>query len=85
MLVALSCLTLYNPVDCNPPGSSVHEISRQEYWSGLAFPSSGDLSDPGIEPESFALKADSLSSEPLGKLVVGYLISGSRICPLVGS
>ena len=30
--------------------ASVHEFSRQEYWSGLSFPSSGDLPDPGIEP-----------------------------------
>ena len=40
------------------------EFSRQEYWSGLLFPSPGDLPDSGIEPESSALKADSLPSEP---------------------
>jgi len=39
------------------------EFSRQEYWSGLPFPSSGDLPDPGIEPGSLALEADSLPSE----------------------
>ena len=33
------CLTLCNCVDCSPPGSSIHGISRQEYWSGLPFPS----------------------------------------------
>ena len=43
------------------------EFSRQEYWSGLPFPSPGDLPDPGIEPGSLALQADSLLSEPLGK------------------
>ena len=43
------------------------EFSRQEYWSGLPFPSPGDLPDPGIEPESPALQADSLLSEPPGK------------------
>ena len=43
------------------------EFSRQEYWSGLPFPSPGDLPDPGIEPESPALQADSLPSEPPGK------------------
>ena len=43
---------------------------RQEYWSGLTFPSPGDLSNPGIEPRSPALQADSLSSEPPGKAVV---------------
>ena len=43
------------------------EFSRQEYWSGLPFSSPGDLSDPGIEPRSPALQADSLPSEPPGK------------------
>ena len=40
---------------------------RQEYWSGLPFPPTGDLPDPGIEPGSPALQADSLPSEPPGK------------------
>ena len=40
---------------------------RQEYWSGQPFPCSGDLLDPGIEPGSPALQADSLPSEPPGK------------------
>ena len=43
------------------------EFSRQEYWSGLPFPSPGDLPDPGIEPGSLAPQADSLPSEPAGK------------------
>ena len=43
------------------------EFSRQEYWSGLPFPSPGDLPHPGIEPRSPALEADALTSEPLGK------------------
>ena len=42
-------------------------FSRQEYWSGLPFPSPGKLSDPGIEPRSPALEADTLTSEPPGK------------------
>ena len=42
-------------------------FSRQEYWSGLPFPSSGDPPDPGIEPRSPALEADALTSEPPGK------------------
>ena len=42
-------------------------FSRQEYWSGLPFPSPGDLPDPGIEPGFPALEADSLPSEPPGK------------------
>ena len=39
-------------------------FSRQEYWSGLSFPSPGDLLNPGMEPRSPALQADSLPSEP---------------------
>ena len=42
------------------------KFSRQEYWSGLPFPSPGDLLDPGIKPGSPALQADSLLSEPPG-------------------
>ena len=42
-------------------------FSRQEYWSGLPFPSPGDFPDPGIKPRSPALQADSLPSEPPGK------------------
>ena len=44
-------------------------FSRQEYWSGLPFPSPGDLPDPGIEPGSPALEADALTSEPPGRQV----------------
>ena len=41
-------------------------VSRQEYWSGLPFPSPGDLPNPGIEPGSLALQVDSLLSERWG-------------------
>ena len=52
----------------NPPGPSVHgEFSRQEYWSGLPCPPPGDLLNPGIEPRSPTLQADSLPAEPPGK------------------
>ena len=44
------------------------EFSRQEYWSGLPFPSPGDLPDLAIEPRSPAFQADALPSEPPGKL-----------------
>ena len=54
------CLTPCNPMDCSPPDG----FSRQEYWSGLPFPSPGDLPNPGIEPRSPALQADALTSEP---------------------
>ena len=53
-------------VACQDPLSV--EFSRQEYWSGLPFPSPGDLPDPGIEPRSPAVQADSLSSEPPAKV-----------------
>ena len=49
--VTRSCLTLCDPVDYSLPGSSIHMgLLRQEYWSGLPFPSPEDLPDPGIEP-----------------------------------
>ena len=44
-------------------------FSKQEYPSGLPFPSPGDLSDPGMEPGSPTLQADSLPSELLGKAI----------------
>ena len=44
----------------------------QEYWSGLLFPSPGDLPDSGVEPRSPALQSDSLLSEPPGKPMIGY-------------
>ena len=52
-------------------------FSRQEYWSGLPFPSAGDLPNPGIEPRSPGLQVDSLSTEPPEKQIpqaeVNYL------------
>ena len=67
---ALSYLTFVTAgtVDCQAPLSM--EFSRQEYGVGCllqAFPSPGDLLNPGIEPRSPALQADSLLSEPPGK------------------
>ena len=47
-----SSLTLLNPIDYSPPGSSVHGFSRQEDWSGLLCPPPGDLPDTGIERRS---------------------------------
>ena len=54
-------------------------FSQQEYWSGLPFPSPGDLSNPGIEPGSPALQAHSLPAEPCGKpmlLLQNQLLNG---------
>ena len=65
--VAQSCLTLCDPMDSSLPGSAIMGFSRQEYWSGLPFPSPGNLPNLGIEPGSPALHPDALPSEPLGK------------------
>ena len=54
----------FQTVDCQTSLSM--EFSRQEYWSGLPFPSPGDLPDPGIEPGSPTLQADPSLSEPPG-------------------
>ena len=54
-------------------------FSRQEYWSGLPFPSPGDLPNPGIEPRSPALQADALPSEPPGKPLCGELLCLFRV------
>ena len=68
---AQSCLTLCDLMDCSPPGSSVRGVfSRQEYWSGLPFPSPGYLPYPGIKPVSPAyltLAGRFFTNEPLGK------------------
>ena len=56
---AQPCPTVCDPVGCSPPGSSVHGILQKEDWSGLPFPSPGDLPDPGIEPTSPVLQGES--------------------------
>ena len=58
------CLTLCDPMVCSPPGPLSMRFPRQEYWSELPFPTPGDLPNPGTEPGSLALQADSLLSEP---------------------
>ena len=55
-------------MDCSRQTLLSIEFFRQEYWSGLIVLSPGDLPNPGIEPGSPALQADSLPSEPPGKL-----------------
>ena len=62
-------------MNSSPPGSSAHGkntgvFPMEEYWSGLPFPSPGDLPNPGIEPRSPALQADALISEPPGKSLI---------------
>ena len=62
--------TFCEPMDCSPPGFSVHGIIQEEYWSGLPFPCPGGLPDPGVEPTSPAspaLAGRFFTSEPPGK------------------
>ena len=65
--VTQSCPTLCDPLDCSPPGSSVHGVlqARILEWVPISF--SGDLPDPGMEAVSPALQADALLSEPPGR------------------
>ena len=67
-LVAQLCLTLATPWTIVSQAPLAMRFCRQEYWSRLSFPPPGDLPDPGIKPMSPALQADSLPSEPPGKL-----------------
>ena len=71
---ALECMrsvvSLCDPIDRTPPGSSLLEFSRQEYWGRLPFPSPGHLPDSGIEPMflvSSLLQVDTLPLVPPGK------------------
>ena len=69
--VAQLCPTLCDPVVAKSVARQTPlsmGFPRQEYWSGLPFPSPGDLPNPGIEPGSPILQADGLPTEPPGKL-----------------
>ena len=65
--VTQSCLMLCDSMDCSLPSSSVHGVSRQEYWRGLPFPSPGDLTDPEIKSAHPACPALS------GRLTLSHL------------
>ena len=67
VLVTQSCPTLCNPMDCSPSASFVHGILQARIPEWVAIPFSRNLPDPGIEPESPALQADSSPSEPSEK------------------
>ena len=69
-LVTKLCPTLATPWTVALQAPLSVKFSRHEYWSGLPFPSPGDLPDPGIRPGSPALQADSLPTEPTGKPTV---------------
>ena len=78
VLAPQSCPTLCDPWAHQTPSSM--ELSRKEYWSGLSFPSPGDLPNPRIESRSPALQADSLPSELPWKLCCTVLLYFSRYC-----
>ena len=80
VLVAQSCQSLCNPMDCSPQTTSM-QFSRQEYWSGEPFPPPGDLLDPGIEPRSPTLQVDSSPAEPPGKPRLGRGCDSSDYTP----
>ena len=66
----LSCVQIFGtPWTVAYQAPQFMEFSRQEYWTGLPFPSPGDLPNPGIEPTSPALQAGALRPEPPGKPV----------------
>ena len=68
--VAQLCLTICDPWTVAQQAPLSMRFSRQEYWSGLPFPSPGNLPNPGIEPRSPTLQADTLTSEPPGKPII---------------
>ena len=67
IVVVTPCPTLCDPMTVARQAPLSMGFPRQEYWSGLSFPSLGDVPDPGIELGSPVLQADSLPSEPSGK------------------
>ena len=69
VLVALSCPTLFDPVERSRQTPPSMGFSRQEYWSGLPFPSPVDLPNPGIEPRYLELQADSLPIEVPNQMI----------------
>ena len=80
-LVANSCPTLAIPWTLAHQAPRSMGFSRQEYWSGLPFPSPGDLPDPGVEALSPELQADCLPSEPPGKPMVSGILLDQGLNP----
>ena len=80
--VAQSCPTLCDPWTVAHQAPPFMGFSRQEYWSGLPFPSLGGLPNPGIEPRSPELQADPLPTEPpekTGKTIVNIILNGENL------
>ena len=84
---ACSVMSDCDPMDCSLPGSSVHRIFSQEYWSGLPFPSSGDPLNPGIKPASPALAGRFFTTESPGKphiyiIPITKYLKRKKNCPI---
>ena len=77
---AQSCLTLFNPWTVAHQAPLSIGFSRQEHWSGLPFPSPGDLPDPGIEPTSPALAGGFFNTEPQGKSLCTGVYKVAQSC-----
>ena len=71
-LKSLSCVRLCDSMACHPPGFSIHGILQARVLEWVAI-SPGDLPNPGIKPESPALQADALPTEPPGKICSGVI------------
>ena len=82
VLVAQSCPTLCNPMDCSLPGSSVCGILQARILEEVAMPLSRDLLDPGIQLRSPALQVDSLPTEPPESPGESFQFSSvAQLCP----
>ena len=74
VLVTKSCPTLATPWTVASQAPLSMGFSRQEYWSGLPFPSPGDRPNPRIEPQSAALQADYLPTEQMVNTEIRLII-----------
>ena len=82
LLVDQLCLTLCDPMDCNSPGSSVHRIFQAIILSGFPCPPPWDFPNPGTEPRSPTLQADSWPAEPQGSPPTHYICIQCHLVPL---
>ena len=82
MLVTQSCLSLCNPIDCSPPGSSVHGILQARILKWVAIPFFRGSSRLGDWTQSPALQPDSLLSEPPGKPYITLLLISHSVMSL---
>ena len=81
MLVTQSCLTVCDSMDYSPLGSSVHGILQVRILEWVAMPSSGDLTDPGIEPLSLAFPAWQASSLPINSVQLSCSVVSNSLRP----